>query len=99
VLHQAEVTEAPRLSELTMASEELPVGLRWSGGSLRTTVTTRRSLWLSMMKGLVVGKDLHGPGLMYVLNHGTSLWDGESGHAYAERSDPLNAFVAELRHG
>jgi hypothetical protein len=99
VLHYAEVTDAPRLSDLTMDSEELPVGLRWSGGALQTTVTTQRSLWLSMMKGLVVGKDLDGPGLMYVLNHGTSLWDGESGHAYAERSDPLNAFVKELRHG
>ena len=91
-LHHAEVTEAPRLRTLTMVPEELPIGLRWAGGSLEATVTTRRSLWLSMMKGLVVGKDLDGPGLMYVLNHGPSQWDGETGVGYVERSDFLNAF-------
>jgi hypothetical protein len=98
VLHHAGVTDAPRLRELTMSGEELPIGLRWPGGALDTTVTTRRSLWLSMMKGLAVGKDLDGPGLMYVLNHGPSLWDGEVGHAYSERSDPLNAFPESLHH-
>jgi hypothetical protein len=96
VLHHAEVTRAPRLRALTMAPEELPIGLRWPGGMLETTLTTERSLWLSMMKGLVVGKDLDGPGLMYVLNHGRADWDGEPGVAYVERSDFLNAF-AELR--
>ena len=98
VLHHAEVTEAPRLRELVMAGEELPIGLRWPGGELTTTIRTRRSLWLSMMKGLVVGRDLDGPGLMYVLNHGTAPWDGEQGHVYVERSDPLNAFCEVLRH-
>jgi hypothetical protein len=99
VLHHATVTEAPRLHELTMACEELPIGLRWPGGELTTTITTRRSLWLSMMKGLVVGRDLEGPGLMYVLNHGSSVWEGESGVVYIERSDMLNAFPSQLRHG
>jgi hypothetical protein len=98
VLHHAEVVETPRLRELTMETEELPVGLRWPGGELSVTVSTRRSLWLSMMKGLAVGKDLDGPGLMYVLNHGPSEWDGEDGVAYVERSDFLNAFAEPLRH-
>ncbi len=35
---------------------------------------------------------------MYVLNHGPSLWSGEVGHAYSERSDPLNAFPESLHH-
>ena len=96
VLHHAEVTRAPRLRELVMDGEELPIGLRWPGGELETTVVTRRSLYLSMMKGLIVGKDLDGPGLMYVLNHGPSVWDGEEGIAYSERSDFLNMFVEDL---
>jgi hypothetical protein len=81
-----------------MCGEELPIGLRWSGGTLETTIRTRRSLWLSMMKGLAVGRDLDGPGLMYVLNHGTAEWDGEIGINYIERSDMLNAFPEKLRH-
>jgi len=99
VLHHAEVLEAPRLPELIFGTEELPCGLRWNGGELHTKITTRRSLWTSMMKQLCVGKDLDGPGLMYVLNHGSALWDGEEGISYIERSDPLNAYVKELHHG
>jgi hypothetical protein len=95
-LTQAEVVEAPRLRELTLEPEQLAVGLRWPGGSLNTTITTRTSLWLAMAKQLVVGRDLDGPGLMYVLNHGRAEWDGETGHAYVERSDMLNAFPETL---
>jgi hypothetical protein len=98
VLRHARVTEAPRLRSLVMSDEELPIGLVWPGGSLETSIVTRRSLWLSMMKGLSVGKDLDGPGLMYVLNHGTAEWDGEVGVNYIERSDMLNAFAEPLRH-
>jgi hypothetical protein len=95
-LVHAEVTESPRLRQLTLDSEELEVGLRWDGGSLNTTIRTETSLWLAMAKQLAVGRDLDGTGLMYVLNHGPALWDGEVGHTYVERSDPLNAFP-ELR--
>jgi hypothetical protein len=97
-LHHAEVTESPRLRDLVTEREDLPVGLRWPGGMLETTIRTCRSLWLSMMKGLAVGRDLDGPGLMYVLNHGTAEWDGETGISYLERSDMLNAFPEKLRH-
>ena len=97
-LHHARVVEAPRLPGLTMEPESLPVALEWPGGSLRTSITTRRSLWLAMAHGLAVGKELSGPGLMYVLNHGVSDWDGETGHNYLERSDLLNAYPARLRH-
>jgi hypothetical protein len=96
--HHAEVTDAPRLRELTLATEELPIGLRWNGGTLQTTIRTRRSLWVSMMKDLAVGKDLDDHGLMYVLNHGPCLWDGEEGVNYLERSDPLNAFPEVLKY-
>jgi hypothetical protein len=99
VLHHAEITEAPRMRELVMSGEELPIGLRWPEGELQTTIITRRSLWLSMMKGLAVGRDMDGPGLMYALNHGTALWDNEVGINYIERSDMLNAFPETLRHG
>jgi hypothetical protein len=99
VLHYAEVLEAPRMRELTMKPEELSVALRWPGGLLETSVTTRRSLWVSMMRGLAVGKDLDGPGFMYALNHGPSEWDGEVGHAYVDRSETLNAFAEVLRRG
>jgi hypothetical protein len=95
-LVHAEVTEAPRLRSLTLEPEHLAVGLRWPGGSLETTITTRTSLWTAMAKHLAVGLDLEGPGLMYVLNHGPATWDGEVGHAYIERSDFQNAFPAEL---
>jgi hypothetical protein len=95
-LVHAEVVEAPRLRRLTLEPEQLAVGLRWPSGSLDTTITTRTWLWLAMAKQLAVGRDLEGPGLMYVLNHGPAEWDGEIGHAYVERSDMLNAFPATL---
>jgi hypothetical protein len=97
LLQHATVTETPRLRELAL-DQELPIGLAWPGGTLETTVASRRSLWLSMMKGLVVGKDLDGPGLMYVIDHGPAAWNGEIGHVYVERSDPLNAFPEVLHH-
>jgi hypothetical protein len=96
VLHHAEVVDSPRLAELVMSGEELPIALRWPGGELRSTIVTRRSLWLSMMKGLAVGRDIDGPGLMYALNHGSSEWDGETGITYLERSDMLNAYPEVL---
>jgi hypothetical protein len=99
VLRHAEVIEAPRLPELVLDSEQLPVRLRWPDGELEITITTRRSLWLSMSKQLAVGRDLEGPGLMYVVNHGSAPWGDESGVVYIERSDPLNAYVGALRHG
>ena len=48
-----------------------------------------------MQRGLAVGKDLAGPGLMYVLSHGRCAWDGETGYFYSERSDHLNALAPE----
>ncbi|HVW41939.1 MAG TPA: hypothetical protein VHC18_11395 [Amycolatopsis sp.] len=95
-LHHARVTTTPRLEQLTMDPETLPIGLEWPGGKLDTTIVTRRSLWLAMAHSLAVGKELSGNGLMYVLNHGTSDWDGEAGQTYLERSDPLNAFPPRL---
>jgi hypothetical protein len=91
-LIHAEVTESPRLPSLTLDSEQLDIGLKWPGGSLETTITTKTSMWLAMAQALVVGTDLSGPGLMYVLNHGTASWDGEVGQIYVERSDPINEF-------
>lgn len=98
-LQHAEVVESPRMPQLIMSGEEVPIALRWPGGELRSTIVTRRSLWLSMMKGLAVGRDTDGPGLMYALNHGTTEWDGETGITYLERSDMLNAYPQVLRHG
>ena len=97
-LHQARIVEAPRLRHLILAGEELPVSLEWDGGSLTTSVTTRRSLWMAMTRNLAVGLDLTGPGLMYSISHGPASWDGEAGTVYVERSDFQNAFPEQLRH-
>lgn len=91
VFHEAEVLEPPRLSSLQLSGETLPVRLRWPGGEIDTTMTTRRTIWASLQKHLAVGKDLSGAGSMYVLNFGPCEWDGELGQFYLERSDLLNA--------
>ena len=89
-VHEAEVVEIPRLSELTLTGETITPKLKWDGGTANFTLTTEQSIWTSLQKRLAVGKDLEGPGLMYVLNFGTVEWDGEQGLFYIERSDPLN---------
>jgi hypothetical protein len=89
--HHAAVLEPPRLRDLQMSGERLPIRLGWDGGEVNLILETRRSIWTSMQKRLAVGKDLDGPGLMYVLNFGPCEWDGEVGQVYIERSDPLNA--------
>lgn len=91
-VHPAEVTAIPRLTrDLVLSGEEISPALAWDGGSATITLRTERSIWTSMQKILAVGKDLEGPGLMYVLNYGTAEWDGETGGIfYIERSDALN---------
>ncbi len=96
-VHWAEVLDPPRLTELVMAGEKLPVRLRWNGGELNLTMDTKRSIWTSMQKRLAVGKDLAGAGLMYVLNFGPCEWDGEVGQVYIERSDPLSKPFIKLK--
>jgi len=97
--HPAEVLDPPRLKTLQMEGERLPIRLRWDGGLIDTFVETRRSIWTSMQKLLAVGKDLEGPGLMYVLNFGPCEWDGEVGQVYIERSDPINALPERIWSG
>lgn len=97
--HYAEVIDAPRLTELIPSGEALPALLRWEGGEAALTLNTQRSIWTSMQKRLAVGRDLSGPGLMYVLNFGRCEWDGETGIFYIERSDPLNQPAEELYTG
>jgi hypothetical protein len=91
----ARVITAPRLLELSQQVEVLPVALAWSGGVLELEMQFDRTLWTSMQRGLAVGKDLSGLGLMYVLGHGRCAWDGEIGYFYSERSDCLNALAPE----
>ena len=79
-----------------MSSEELPIGLRWPGGELHTTIVTRRSLWLSMMKGLVVGQTLTVPGSCTCSTMGPRSGTA-SRVVYIERSDLLDAFPETLR--
>jgi hypothetical protein len=95
--HHARILEAPRLSELELVGEELPVVLEWDGGRLETVIETRRSLWMAMRMHMVVGLDLDGPGMVYVINHGPAEWDGEVGTTYVERSDMQNQFAPDLR--
>jgi hypothetical protein len=91
----ARVIQAPRLSELKFGDEVLPVRLEYSGGVLDVQLQCDRTLWTSMQRGLAVGKDLEGLGLMYVINHGRCDWDGETGYFYSERSDRLNELAPE----
>jgi hypothetical protein len=91
----ARVIQAPRLSELKFGDEVLPVRLEYSGGVLDAQLQCDRTLWTSMQRGLAVGKDLEGLGLMYVINHGRCDWDGETGYFYCERSDRLNELAPE----
>ncbi len=91
----ARVIQAPRLSELKFGDEVLPVRLEYSGGVLDVQLQCDRTLWTSMQRGLAVGKDLDGLGLMYVINHGRCDWDGETGYFYCERSDRLNELAPE----
>jgi len=98
-LHHAQVTESPRLRELRMAGEQLPVGLEWPGGKLDLSVEVKRSLWTAMPFSLAVGVDLSDNGLMYVLNFGDCAWDGETASAYVERSDMLNQLAPETHQG
>ena len=77
--------------------------MEYSGGVLDAQLQCDRTLWTSMQRGLAVGKDLEGLGLMYVINHGAAYWDGETGYFYCERSDrptslpPKRSYVAEGR--
>lgn len=95
----ARVRKAPRLGELRFEGEVLQVALEWSGGVIDLDLHCDRILWTSMQRGLAVGKDLDGMGLMFVLNHGRCDWDGETGYFYCERSDRLNALAPEPHHG
>jgi len=94
----ARVDTAPRLLELRYEGESLPVALEWSGGVVDLRMEFDRTLWTSMQRSLAVGKDLEGPGLMYVLGHGRCEWEGETGYFYSERSDRLNALAPEPHH-
>jgi hypothetical protein len=98
-LHHAEVLEAPAMTDLALGGEELNYLLRWEGGTVEATITTTRSLWLSMQRGLTVGRDTSGPGLMFVPAWGTSTWDGKNGSTYIERSNPMNAPITTFHRG
>jgi len=95
----ARVIEAPRLVELTYEGEVLRTALERPSGVLDLRLECDRTLWTSMLRSLAVGRDLDGPGLMYVLNHGRCDWDGETGFFYMERSDRLNALAPEPHRG
>lgn len=95
-LHPASVVEGPRLREVVLDGERLPVVLEWDSGRLETTILTERTLLMAMTKAMVVGVDLSGPGMVYAINHGPAGWDGEVGTVYVERSDMLNAMAPDL---
>jgi hypothetical protein len=91
----ARVRTAPRLTELVFAGEVLPVVLEYADGVIELEMHCDRALWTSMQRGLAVGKDLEGMGLMYVITHGRCDWEGESGYFYCERSDRLNRLAPD----
>jgi len=94
--HDAAVVERPRLRYLQARGERLPVGLRWDGGELSVICASRKSVWVQIERW-TLGKDLDGPGHMYVLDYGSVDWDGETGAFYIERSEPLNVRPENIR--
>jgi len=88
--HSAALVDPPRLRELVFKGEVLKTGLRYDGGEANFTLTCDKSIWVSMPDQLAVGVNRAGTGLTYVLNWGPIDWDGETGHFYIERSDPLS---------
>ena len=87
--HPAAVTERPRLRYLQKSGERLTTGLTWNGAARTWTGASRRAIWVQIERW-TLGKDMEGPGRMYVLDYGEIEWDGEVGVFYVERSDPLN---------
>lgn len=97
-LQHARVVDAPQLTRLVTDGEELPFVLEWTGGRLETSIRTTRSLWLAIVsasgltpRGIVLGRNPHREGTMYLPEWGTSEWNGELGRSFVERSNPLNA--------
>jgi hypothetical protein len=70
----------------------------WEGGRLETAIETKRTLWMAMALGMVVGLDLEGPGMVYAISHGLADWDGEAGVVYLERSDFQNMMSERIHH-
>lgn len=95
--YEAEVIEAPRLTDLVLRGERVEARLRSPRGDHQLAMTCETSMYLSMQNQIAVGVDLSGPGLMYVINFGAVEWDGETGHFYLERSDPLSLPPIVLR--
>lgn len=87
--HHAEVLAVPRLGELQMKGEHLPVHLRWDGGEAQLTLETRRSMWTSLGTQLAVGRNEADQRGVYILNFGPCEWDGETAQFYMERSDRM----------
>jgi len=85
----AEVLDPPRLRELVYNGEVLKTTLKHAGGEARLTLTCDKSIWTAMTKH-ALGVDMSGNGLHYILNWGRCEWEGEIGHFYMERSDPLS---------
>jgi hypothetical protein len=94
--HVAELVKFPRLLDLQLSGEILPVQLAWDGHHVRFEIACRKSVWIAMATRVSVVRDLSGTGLMYVLNYGTCELNGEIGQAYVERSDHLNALPTHL---
>ena len=95
--HDAEVVEAPCLERLLLQGEELPICLRWKGGTLNVTLRTESSIWIPRERKHQVGRDLHGAlGDMYVLNWGPVTWGQKTAITYLERSAHLNALPARI---
>jgi hypothetical protein len=94
--HGAAVPDPPRLRELIYQGEVLTTRLAYAGGEAALRLTCDKSVWTCMTKH-AVGVDMSGTGLHYVLNYGRCDWEGETGHFYMERSDPLSLPLITLK--
>jgi len=94
--HSASIGERPRLRYLQTEGERLTTTLKWDKGPTTWVCQSKNSIWVQIERW-TLGKDLEGPGHMYVLDYGEVEWDGEVGVFYIERSDPLNVRPLEIR--
>jgi hypothetical protein len=88
-LEPAEVVTAPRLRHLQWQGETVPIGLKWAGGELSVTAETAATMWLTMGPSKPYGARPGWPGPTYAVGWARCEWDGETGTAYLERSDPI----------
>jgi len=89
-LHHAEVLEVPRLRDIQLAGEPIPMALRSAAGEVALTGETLKSTWITRNHGIAPGLDLTGEASILAEAYARWEWDGEVGYGLCERSEHLH---------